>query len=162
MLYLFLQQAVLGIALATYYSPSATDAWASTAYIQDQVTLGWFVRGLHYHGTSVMVVLGAVWLTTLALTRAYRRPLELRWVAVVALAGLTLAFGLTGNPLPWDQAGYWGIQVELGIAEETPGGTMIRTLIQGGSEAGNLTVLRLYAIHVFVLPLAFLALLFVV
>lgn len=162
MLYLFLQQAVLGIALATYYSPSATDAWASTAYIQDQVTLGWFVRGLHYHGTSVMVVLGAVWLTTLALTRAYRRPWELTWVAVVALAGLTLAFGLTGNPLPWDQAGYWGIQVELGIAEETPGGTMIRTLIQGGSEAGNLTVLRLYAIHVFVLPLAFLALLFVV
>ena len=29
--YLFMQQVVLGILLASYYSPSASDAWASTA-----------------------------------------------------------------------------------------------------------------------------------
>ena len=42
--YLFLQQIVIGILLATYYSPSVTDAWASTAYIQDRVAGGWFLR----------------------------------------------------------------------------------------------------------------------
>ncbi len=40
LMYLFMQQVVLGILLAAYYSPSATDAWASTAYLNDQVTAG--------------------------------------------------------------------------------------------------------------------------
>ncbi len=153
--FLFVQQAVLGIALATYYSPSATDAWASTAYIQDQVTMGWFVRGLHYHGTSVLIVVIGLWLGQMVLHRVYQAPREVTWWAGIGLLGVGLAFGLTGNPLPWDQAGYWGILVELSIAEQTPGGGIIRTLVQGGSDAGNLSILRLYALHVFVLPVAF-------
>ena len=43
-------QALTGVALAAFYSPSSTDAWASVAYIQDQAALGWLVRGLHHHG----------------------------------------------------------------------------------------------------------------
>ncbi len=160
--YLFVQQAVLGVVLATYYSPSATDAWASTAYVQDQVTMGWFVRGLHYHGTSVLVVVAGLWLAQLVLHRAYNAPREVTWWAAIGVVGLTLALGLSGNPLPWDQAGYWGIQVELSIAEQTPGGEIIRTLVQGGSDAGNLSILRLYALHVFVLPGAFIGLLWLV
>lgn len=155
MLYLFLQQAVLGTALAIYYSPSATDAWASTAYLQDTVMLGWFVRGVHYHTTSVMVILAAVWLAVVAFTRGYRQPWEFTWIAIMLMIALCLGLGITGNPLPWDQAGYWGIQVELGIGEQAPGGEVIRTLVQGGNDAGNLTLLRLYALHVFVLPVAF-------
>ncbi len=160
--YLFVQQAVLGIVLATYYSPSATDAWASTAYIQDQVTMGWFVRGLHYHGTSVFIVVIGLWLTQMVLHRVYQAPREVTWWAGIAMLGVGLALGLTGNPLPWDQAGYWGIQVELSIAEQTPGGEIIRTMVQGGSDAGNLSILRLYALHVFVLPAAFGALIWLV
>ncbi len=160
--YLFVQQAVLGTVLATYYSPSATDAWASTAYIQDQVTMGWFVRGLHYHGTSVFIVVICLWLAQMALHRAYRAPREFTWWAAIGMLGIGLALGLTGNPLPWDQAGYWGIQVELSIAEQTPGGDIIRTLVQGGSDAGNLSILRLYALHVFVLPGVFAGLIWLV
>ena len=162
MAYLFAQQALLGVMLATYYSPSSSDAWASTAYIQDQVTLGWFVRGMHYHGASAMIVVAGLWLMALAFFRGYRRPWEASWMAVLGIVGLSLALGLSGNPLPWDQEGFWGIQVELAIAEQTPGGEIIRTLIQGGSDAGNLTVLRLYVIHVFLLPGAFLLLLWLV
>lgn len=159
MLYLVIQEIVLGLALAVYYSPSATDAWASTAYIQDQVTMGWFVRGLHYHSASALVIVAGLWLAVTAFTRAFRQPRELTWVAILLLVLLCLAAGLTGNPLPWDLQGYWGIQVELGIAEQTPGGAIIRRLIQGGSEAGNLTILRLYVIHAFLLPVGFLLLL---
>ena len=60
LVFLFVQQAVLGIVLAAYYSPSATDAWASTAYLNDQVTMGWFIRGLHDHGASAFVVVAAL------------------------------------------------------------------------------------------------------
>jgi len=160
--YLFVQQAVLGTVLATYYSPSATDAWASTAYIQDQVTMGWFVRGLHYHGTSVFIVVIGLWLVQMVLHRVYQAPREVTWWAGIGMLGVGLGLGLTGNPLPWDQAGYWGILVELSIAEQTPGGDIIRTLVQGGSDAGNLSILRLYALHVFVLPLAFAGLMWLV
>lgn len=154
LVYLFVQQAVLGIVLAAYYSPSSSDAWASTAYLTDQVELGWFIRGLHDHGASVFVVLAVLHVAVLAVAGAYRRPRELMWLAAIGVLGLAFAEGLTGNPLPWDEKGFWAIQVELGIAEGTPGGGAIRRLIQGGSSAGNLTVLRLFVLHVFVLPLA--------
>ena len=56
LLFLLVLQGVTGALLAFYYSPSATDAWASVAYVEDRVTLGWLVRGLHHHGASAMVI----------------------------------------------------------------------------------------------------------
>jgi ubiquinol-cytochrome c reductase cytochrome b subunit len=159
LVFLFVQQAVLGIVLSAYYSPSVSDAWASTAYLNDQVELGWFIRGLHDHGASAFVVLAVLHLAALAFAGAYRRPRELMWLAAIAVVGLALGEGMTGNPLPWDETGFWAIQVELGIIEQTPGGGAIKRLLQGGSSAGNLTVLRLFVLHAFVLPLAIIGLL---
>jgi ubiquinol-cytochrome c reductase cytochrome b subunit len=153
LVFLFLQQVVLGILLATYYSPSATDAWASTAYITDQVTAGWFLRGLHHHGSSAMVVLTALHFLQTALAGAYKKPRELNWLTGLAMGGLVLAFALTGYLLPWDQKGYWATQVATGIMGSLPGGEPQRVLLQGGAEYGNLTITRFYALHVFVLPI---------
>lgn len=156
MMFLFLMQAVIGILLAAYYSPSASDAWASTAYIQDKVTFGWFLRGLHYHGASVMVVITVLHFLRVVVAGAYQRPRELTWLTGIALGGIVLAFTLTGYPLPWDQNAYWSSQVRFGIAGSVPGGDIITTLGQGGSQHGNLTVLRYYVLHVFVLPIGLL------
>src|SRR3954469_4387201 len=80
LMFLFMQQVVLGILLATYYSPSATDAWASTAYLNDHVTAGWFLRGLHHHGSSAMVVVTVLHLLQTVIAGAYRRPREINWL----------------------------------------------------------------------------------
>ncbi|EDM75034.1 Cytochrome b/b6-like protein [Plesiocystis pacifica SIR-1] len=157
--YLFLQQVVLGILLATYYSPSATDAWASTAYIQDQVAGGWFLRGLHHHGSSAMVVVTLLHLMQVVLAGAYRAPREVNWWTGLAMGGLVLAFALTGYLLPWDQKGYWATQVATGIMGTVPGGEPMQHALQGGDQYGNLTITRFYALHVFVLPLTLAALL---
>jgi ubiquinol-cytochrome c reductase cytochrome b subunit len=159
LVYLFAQQMVLGLLLATHYSPSATDAWASTAYIQDQISAGWFIRGLHHHGTSAMVLAVLAYLVQLAITGAFARPREFVWISTLGLLLVTMGLGVTGNVLPWDDQGYWAIQVELGIMEQTPGGGMLRTIVQGGSDVGNLTLTRMYAIHAFVLPAAGIAML---
>ena len=41
-----------------YYSPSASTAWSSVAYLQDQVTLGWFMNDyvdhLEHHLAQVL------------------------------------------------------------------------------------------------------------
>ncbi len=151
--YLFMQQVVLGILLASYYSPSATDAWASTAYIQDQVAGGWFLRGLHHHGSSAMVVVTILHLCQVVLAGAYRKPREFNWWTGLLMGGLVLAFALTGYLLPWDQKGYWATQVATGIMGTVPGGEPLQHTLQGGDQYGNLTITRFYALHVFVLPI---------
>jgi ubiquinol-cytochrome c reductase cytochrome b subunit len=152
--YLFMQQVVLGILLAFYYSPSASDAWASTAYLNDQVTAGWFLRGLHHHGSSAMVVVVVLHLLQVVWAGAYRAPREVNWWTGLAMGGLVLAFALTGYLLPWDQKGYWATQVATGIMGSVPGGEPLQQVVQGGPEYGNLTITRFFALHVFVLPLA--------
>lgn len=159
LMFLFMQQVVLGILLATYYSASATDAWASTAYLNDQVTAGWFLRGLHHHGSSAMVVVVGLHFLQTAFAGAYKRPRELNWLTGLAMAGLVLGFALTGYLLPWDQKGYWATQVATGIMGSVPGGEPLRIMLQGGTEYGNLTLTRFYALHVFVLPVGLAALL---
>ena len=157
--FLLVMQIATGILLATAYSPSATDAWGSVAFIQDQMTLGWFVRGLHSHGASAMVIVAGLHLMQTALYGAYKKPRELNWWIGVLMLGVLLAFALTGYLLPWDQTGYWATKVATGIAGTTPvAGTQIQALAQGGNEYGNLTLTRFFALHVLVLPGAIVAL----
>jgi ubiquinol-cytochrome c reductase cytochrome b subunit len=146
-------EAVTGAALAAFYSPSTTDAWASVAYIQDSMSAGWLVRGLHYHGASALVIVAGLHLVQTAIWGSHRRPRELVWWLGIALLLLVLAFAVTGYVLRWDQAGYWANQVEIGIAAGTPVvGGAIKSLAIGGNDYGNLTLTRFYALHVTVLP----------
>jgi quinol-cytochrome oxidoreductase complex cytochrome b subunit len=135
LLFLLILQAVTGALLAFYYSPSATDAWGSVAYIEDQVTLGWFIRGLHHHGASAMVIAAGLHMLQVVVYGAYKRPREVTWWIGVMLLGLILAFALTGYLLPWDQTGYWATKVATGIAGETPmAGQEVQAALQGGNE----------------------------
>ena len=150
---LLVLEAVTGAALAAFYSPSTTDAWASVAYMQDQVSVGWLVRGLHHHGASALVIVSGLHLVQTALWGSYKKPRELVWWLGVVLLLFVLAFAITGYVLRWDQAGYWANQVEVGIAAGTPVvGGALKKLVIGGNDYGNLTLTRFYALHVAVLP----------
>ena len=146
-------EAVTGIALAAFYSPSTTSAWGSVAYVQDQMTWGWLVRGLHVDAASALVIACGLSLVVTALRGAHRAPRELVWWLGIVLLLLVLGFAITGYVLRWDQAGYWANRVEIGIAAGTPVvGDSIRRLAIGGNEWGNLTLTRFYAMHVALLP----------
>ena len=154
LVFLLILQAVTGMILAFYYSPSATDAWASVAYIQDQVTLGWLIRGVHHHGASAIVIVAGLHLLQTAIYGAYKKPREINWLLGTVLLALMLAFALTGYLLPWDQTGYWATKVATGIAGQTPAiGDQVQAAVQGGNEYGNLTLTRFFALHVIVLPI---------
>jgi ubiquinol-cytochrome c reductase cytochrome b subunit len=153
LVFLLLVEGITGLALAMFYSPSATDAWGSVAYLQDQAPGGWLVRGLHHHGGSAIVVVAGIHLVQTAVAGAYKRPRELVWWLGIVLLLLTLAWSITGYWLRWDQSGFYAAQVELGIAAGTPilGGA-IKSLAIGGNDYGNLTLTRAYAMHVIALP----------
>lgn len=150
---LLVVEGITGAALSAFYAPTTTDAWASVAYVQDRMSLGWLIRGLHHHGASALVIITGVHLVQTAVFGGYKKPRELTWWLGIVLLLLVLGFAITGYVLRWDQAGYWANQVEVGIAAGTPiVGGMIRALLIGGNDYGNLTLTRFYALHVTLLP----------
>jgi ubiquinol-cytochrome c reductase cytochrome b subunit len=152
----FVVQGVTGWLLMTAYAPSAGAAWASVAYIQSAMSLGWLVRGLHHFGAQAMVVLLAVHMAQTALVGAYRRPREVNWWLGLGMLGVVMALALTGYLLPWDQKGYWATRVATGILGSFPGiGARIEALVVGGASYGGLTLTRFHALHVGLLPAAF-------
>src|SRR5262249_8190578 len=93
-LILFGVQVLTGIVLAMYYSPSSTDAWASVAYLEREITMGAVVRGLHHWSAGGMVAVVVLHMLQTALFGAYKKPREANWLAGLALFGLVLGFAL--------------------------------------------------------------------
>ncbi len=162
LVFLFALQAITGIVMASYYSPSSTAAWGSVYYLQEKTSFGWFVRGIHHYGSSAMIILALVHMFQVFIFGAYKKPRELNWISGIILLLFLMGFGLTGYLLPWDQKGYWATQVATNIMGTIPViGDHIKVLHQGGSDYGNFTLTRFYALHVFLLPLSLLFFLFV-
>jgi quinol-cytochrome oxidoreductase complex cytochrome b subunit/mono/diheme cytochrome c family protein len=153
LLFSFLVQIVTGVLLSMNYAPSVETAWPSVHFIQEEVPLGWLIRGLHHWGASAMVILLLVHMIQVFVWGAYKRPREFTWVVGVLLLICTLALAFTGYLLPWDQKAYWASKVGLDIVGTTPLiGDSLHQLLQGGAQMGNLTLTRFFGLHAFVIP----------
>jgi ubiquinol-cytochrome c reductase cytochrome b subunit len=152
-LFLFLVQAFTGALLAFNYAPTPGDAYNSLRYILAEVTGGRLMRGLHHWGASMMIVVVVLHMIQVFLYGAYKKPREATWMAGVVLLLLTLAYGLTGYLLPWDNRAYWGTVVTTQIAARAPilGPYLLRLLGSEG-KVGVVTFARFYGLHVLLLP----------
>jgi len=158
---LFLVELVTGTLLMTVYSPSEASAWGSVHYLEHNIPWGHFIRGLHHNTSHMMLIVILIHAASVVFTAGYRRPKEFTYWTGLVLGFLMLGLAISGNPLPWDRKGYWAYQIETEIAGAMPlMGAHIRDMLVGGSEFGNLTLTRLYTLHVIVLPAA--AILFLV
>lgn len=101
-LFLFLVQVFTGILLAFNYAPTPGDAYNSLKFIITEVPAGRLIRGLHHWGASMMIVVVVLHMTQVFLYGAYKKPREATWMVGVVLLLVTLAYGLTGYLLPWD------------------------------------------------------------
>ena len=152
-LFAFLSQAVTGVVLAMYYSPSATGAYESTRHITNDVFLGEFVRGMHKWGSSVMVILIFLHMGRTFFFGAYKYPRELNWIIGVVLVVLTFVMALTGYLLPFDQRSYWATIVAGNINGTGPiVGPFLTDALMGGGDFGATTLSRFYSIHMLVIP----------
>jgi ubiquinol-cytochrome c reductase cytochrome b subunit len=149
----FIVQAVTGIVLAMYYSPSPDHAHESIRYLERVVNSGSVVRGIHHWGASAMVVLTGAHMIRVFTMGAYKYPREINWLLGVMLLFIVIGFSFTGYLLPWDQKAYWATQVGTNIAGTTPIiGGMLVTLLRGGAQQGAATLTRFYSMHVLLLP----------
>ncbi len=146
-------QLVTGVFLWFTYSASSQTSWESVDYIQNDMFLGWFVRGLHHFTAQAMIVLLVLHLMQVLIDGAYKAPRELNWWTGLVLLLLVLGLSLTGYLLPWDQKGYWATRVVTNIAGIIPVvGPAVQRLAVGGGDFGTPTLTRFLAFHAGVLP----------
>jgi ubiquinol-cytochrome c reductase cytochrome b subunit len=150
---LLLVQILTGIGLAMVYVPAADKAYESLLFLDYQVTLGWFLRALHYYAGSGMVVLVLAHMTQVFLHGAYKYPRELTWVVGVFLLLCTMGMFFTGQVLRWDPDAYWGLAVGGSMAGRVPGmGPWTVRMLLGGPVIGGDSLSRFFTLHVFVIP----------
>jgi cytochrome b6 len=149
----FIVQVATGFAMTFYYRPTVTEAFASVEFIMTQVNFGWLIRSVHRWSASMMVLNMILHVCRVYLTGGFKKPRELTWVTGVALASVTVSFGVTGYSLPWDQVGYWACKIVTGVPDAIPvvGGLLVQVL-RGGVSVGQSTLTRFYSAHTFVLP----------
>ena len=152
-MFAFVSQAITGVFLAMYYTPSATQAYESARHITNDVFLGEFVRGMHKWGSSVMVILIFLHMARTFFFGAYKYPRELNWIIGVVLVILTFVMSLTGYLLPFDQRSYWATIVAANINGTGPlVGPYLSDFLRGGPDFGATTLSRFYAIHMMLVP----------
>ncbi len=148
-----------GVFLAFNYAPTLEAARDSVAYIQEKLTLGWLLRGLHHWAGNLALVLAAIHGWRLFWHGAYKAPRRALWALGGLIFLVLLGFAYTGYLLPGDERAYTGLLVMEGVAGSTPGaGEELRTLIKGGDAVSSATLARLYTVHTVLLPAALLGL----
>ena len=147
---------ITGCVLALHYLPISGRAWESVWALQG-LAGGGTVRAVHRGAAEVALVTGVWGLVLAAVERRDEREgtaLDVRWAAALGV-GLTLLLCVTGNPLRFDNASYFALQVESSVLGTLPGigGFARRLFVGSGSEEG--LPARLYVRHSVLLPALF-------
>jgi quinol-cytochrome oxidoreductase complex cytochrome b subunit len=144
-----------GIYLMFFYTPSVASAYGDMQQLRTGVGFGQLVRNVHRWSAHLMVLVVVVHLARVFFAGAYKRPRQFNWVLGVGLLLATLGLSFSGYLLPWDQLSYWAVTVGTNLVNYVPAlGRILRDLLLGGAQIGQATLLRFYALHVVVLPLA--------
>jgi ubiquinol-cytochrome c reductase cytochrome b subunit len=141
--------------LAINYAPTLDAARDAVAYVQEQVTLGQFLRSLHHWVGTFALVLAAIHGWRLFWRGRYKAPRRLLWVLGCSIFLVLVGFAYTGYLLPGDERAQTGMGIMEQVAASTPlVGEELSAVLKGGEVVSSATLARLYVIHTIVLPAA--------
>src|SRR6266536_2891202 len=144
-----------GIYLMFFYTPSVASAYGDMQQLRTGIGFGQLVRNVHRWSAHLMVLVVVLHLARVFFAGAYKRPRQFNWVLGLGLLLATLGLSFSGYLLPWDQLSYWAVTVGTNLVNYVPAvGRTLRDLLLGGAQIGQATLLRFYALHVVVLPVA--------
>ena len=161
---------ITGFLLGLYYVPDGAGnpapAYTSVDFIQHSAYLGGLIRGVHFWGANMLLVVALLHMTFVFWNGGYRAPREVNWMVGVLIFLVIVLFSFTGSLLPWDANSYLARAREISIISGSgvlPDGAsgFIKYLVQGGPLVGPATLLRFFMAHVFLLPAVLSALLYV-
>ncbi len=161
----FIILTITGIVLGFYYVPEGTitydiegnpgsAAYESLVFIMEAVPLGFVWRGVHHWAAHIFIAAVFLHMARVYFTGAYKKPRELNWILGVLLLLLSLGFGYTGYLLPWNALAFSAATIGINMAKSIPIiGDATADIMFGGLALGANTVLRMYWLHIFILPL---------
>jgi quinol-cytochrome oxidoreductase complex cytochrome b subunit len=149
---------VTGLLLLFYYSPAPQTAHASIQFLETSVWGGAYLRSLHRMASHALLVLLALHTLRVVLTGAFLHPKRMNWLVGCSLLFLSVFAAYTGYLLPMDQLAYWATQTGMELVRALPFGDALRALLLPDDVGGPLSLLRFYALHVVIVPLAMLVL----
>jgi len=142
-----------GVLLMFGYEPVPGNAYQSVVRLQEVVTFGTFVRGVHHWSANLLIVVMVLHLLRVFLTGGFHPPRQFNWVIGLGLLACVLASNFTGYLLPWDQLSYWAITISTGMLGYIPwAGGWLQGAIRGGDEIGQATLITFYTLHTTVVP----------
>lgn len=158
-MFFFTVQIVTGVLLLMYYQPGEATAYESIRYLTTKVPFGWLMRSIHCWSAHLMIISLVAHMFSTMMLKAYRPPRELTWVTGYILFALTLGFGFSGYLLPWNKLAFFATSVGTDLVKSVPlVGNWMMQVLRGGPDVTANTLYRFFALHVVILPLAFVAL----
>jgi ubiquinol-cytochrome c reductase cytochrome b subunit len=162
----FLVLGITGGLLMIYYMPTLTGcgdlscAFQSVQRINDSVPFGWLLRNVHYAASNAMVLLAILHLYYQYFSGRFKIKNEVLWVTGVAYGIITGVEAYSGYDLLFNQRAGLAIEIGASITNTLPSiGGAARVAIFGSGFADF--ILRLYAGHVFILPMVMIILTFI-
>ncbi len=165
-LFLLFATTVSGILLMIYYNPSTGDAYNTVKDITYVVFAGNIMRNVHKWAGEGMIIFVMLHMARVFYTGSYSKPREFNWIVGMMLLILTFVLNLSGYMLPWDQLSYWALVIvsniiqsskeltdALGITPYFDIGGMAKEFFLGGTVPGKETLIRVYFLHIMLLPI---------
>jgi quinol-cytochrome oxidoreductase complex cytochrome b subunit len=143
----YILASLTGLIIAFLYIPTVAGARESvTAYTAHP--LGLWLRSFHRWSADVILYLVILHMSRVVFTGSYRGKRKANWLFGIVLLFVSAGFLLSGTITRWDQEGYEAYKHLVETTKMLPLiGVPIATLLEG-----TLTVMRLFATHVLVLP----------
>ena len=161
LLIVLVMQILTGLWLMMNYTNTAEGAFSSIEYIMRDVDYGWLIRYMHAGGASAFFALIYLHMFRGMMYGSYQKPRELIWVGGWFVYVLLCAEGFTGYVLPWGQMSFWAAQVIISLVGSIPYfGEDLAIWIRGDYIVSGITLSRLFAFHVVLLPILIIAVVF--
>lgn len=165
----FLLLGVTGGLLMIFYQPTLPGcgnlscAFSSVQAINNTIPYGWFLRNIHYASSNAMVLLAALHLYYQYFSGRFKIRNDIIWVTGVIYGLITVLEAFTGYDIIFNQRAGLAIEIGASLANSSPSigpiqGEAIRLFFFGSGFADF--ILKLYAAHVFILPMVMIILTF--
>ncbi len=153
----FIALGISGALLMLYYQPILDRAWDSVERIQEVIPFGFHIRNIHYHASNAMVFLAIAHMYYQYFSGRYKIRNEILWVTGVILGTITILEAFTGYDIVYNERAELAISIAASLTNSIPVlGPQLREMVFGAGFADF--VLRFYALHVFIIPMAMLGL----
>src|SRR6476660_3848352 len=153
----FIILGITGALLMIWYEPILNRAWDSVHKINDTIPYGFHMRNIHYHASNAMVMLAILHMYYQFFSGRYKIRNEILWVSGIIIGVLTILEAFTGYYIIFSELAELAISIAASLTNSIPivGPDMMHAFFGNGFHD---FVLRFYAFHVFLLPIALLGL----